>query len=115
MAIIAPAEDPLKQIDKFIRVVSRAGKAIAVDTSKHGRKIEKEIEQAFRQANKLRSLIAKNPEQMFANLAESWRDREAGLVTELRQVGLTQGENGTKATNNRKNKNQFMLWSACSA
>ena len=35
-------------------------------------------------AEKLRSHIAKNPEQMLANLAEGWRDRDAGTALELR-------------------------------
>ncbi len=34
-------------------------------------------------AEKLRSLVVKNPEQMTATLAEGWRDREAGIAVEL--------------------------------
>ena len=38
---------------------------------------------ARREAEKLYSLIRKQPEQMMANLAESWRDRENGRIEQL--------------------------------
>ncbi len=48
------------------------------------------LSEARTQAGDLRSLIAKNPDQMLANLAESWRDRETNVANAL--------ENGSRPT-----------------
>jgi hypothetical protein len=85
LAIIDPVDDPVKQMDSFLRTLSRARKA--APAKKLTRSHRRLLDTAFSQASDLRSRIARNPERMMATLAESWRDRESGLATELQQAG----------------------------
>lgn len=86
LATIDPAGDPVKQMDRFLRSLSRARKA--AEARQVGRSHRRTLDAAQIQASDLRSRIARNPEQMMATLAESWRDRESGLATELQKSGL---------------------------
>lgn len=95
LAIIDPAEDPVKQMDRFLRSLSRARKA--ADERKLGRSYRRMLEAAQLQASDLRSRVARDPDQMIATLAESWRDRESGLATELQQAGLDTFASGGNA------------------
>ena len=97
MAIIDPVDDPVKQVDNFISLLSRASRVMA--QSEQPDKLKKKrmpaLSKARSQLSNLRSMIAKNPEQMMANLAESWRDRETGIATELQQASAAV-QNGSK-------------------
>lgn len=88
LVIIDPADDPLKQIDSFIRGMSRASRTLADSSRSDNEKkvLMPALAKARDQLSDLRGQIAKSPEQMMANLAESWRDREAGVATELQQT-----------------------------
>ena len=94
LAIILLMEDPIKQMDGLLRMLSRASRVLAQGKRSTEDKAEwiPAISSARGRATEIRSLIAKNPEQMIANLAEGWRDRETGIVTDL-------GENGTDEAN----------------
>ena len=90
MVIIDPVDDPVKQVDNFVSLLSRASRVMA--QSEQPDKVKKKLMPALSKArsrlNELRSMIAKNPEQMMANLAESWRDRETGIATELQKASV---------------------------
>ncbi len=104
MVIIDPVDDPVKQVDNFVSLLSRASRVMA--QSERPDKVKKKLMPALSKArsrlNELRSMIAKNPEQMMANLAESWRDRETGIATELQKAsvinnGRTKGKRKAKS------------------
>ena len=98
LAVISTAEEPVKQIDRFIRALSSAGKLDEeFRAGKRSKRTRKSLARALSIASDLRSRIAKNPDQMMANLAESWRDREAGIATELQQSSLANQANGSGA------------------
>lgn len=85
LVLIDPADDPLKQLDNLIQLLVRASRVLA-----QGNRSVKEKQQwmpalsdARDRAAKVRSLLNKNTEQMLGNLAERWRDREAGRVAAL--------------------------------
>ncbi|MCC6166650.1 MAG: hypothetical protein IT329_05420 [Caldilineaceae bacterium] len=74
-------EDPLKQLDALIRLLSRAGRVLAQSDRPVQEKIawQPRVSQARDQAEAIRRLVQRQPEQMMANLADSWRDREINL------------------------------------
>jgi hypothetical protein len=86
LATLDPADEMLKQMDALLSVLARASRTLAQGPQPAKYKAEwmPALAAARDRAEKLRSLIAKNPEQMLANLAEGWRDREAGSALELR-------------------------------
>jgi len=86
LVTIDPAEEMLKQMDALLSVMARASRSLAQGPHSAQYKAEwmPALAAARDRAEKLRSHIAKNPEQMLANLAEGWRDREAGTALELR-------------------------------
>jgi hypothetical protein len=76
-------EDPVKQLDSLIRLLSRAGRVLAQGDRPAADKSlwQPRLGAARTQAEELRRLVARHPEQMMANLSDSWRDREFGLAT----------------------------------
>lgn len=78
LLLIDPAEDPVKQIDHLIRLLSRANRLMAQSDRPVAEKLlwQPRLSSAVSQAEELRTRVARNPEQMMANLAESWRDRD---------------------------------------
>lgn len=78
--LIDPLEDPVKQIDTLTRLLSRASRTLAQSNRPDRDKARwmPLLAEARERTATLRSRIDKAPEQMMANLAESWRDREAG-------------------------------------
>ena len=86
LVTIDPAEEMLKQMDALLSVMARASRSLAQGPHSAQYKAEwmPALAAARDRAEKLRSHIAKNPEQMLANLAEGWRDRDAGTALELR-------------------------------
>jgi hypothetical protein len=88
LAIIEPFDDPVKQMDVLLRVLSRASRLLAEsDESKKRKQIGMDfLGKAHQQATALRGRITKQPDQILASLAEGWRDREAGLAAELQQA-----------------------------
>ena len=98
LAVISPDEEPLKQIDRYISALSSANRLSEESRAgKRGTRTRNPLRKALSGASDLRSRIAKNPEQMMANLAECWRDRETGIASALQQPSLTNGTNGTGA------------------
>ena len=78
LLLIDPLEDPVKQMDHLIRLLSRANRLMAQGDRPVQEKMlwQPRLSQACTQAEELRARVARNPEQMMANLAESWRDRD---------------------------------------
>jgi hypothetical protein len=87
LALIDPAEDPVKQLDNLLRVLSRASRLAAQNDWEPAqkRKAMDGLSKAHREASQLRTRISKKPDQMLATLAERWRDREEGLAIELQK------------------------------
>lgn len=85
LAVIKPVEDPVKQMDELLRILSRSSRLLAETETDRKRKKKgmDMLAQAHQRASDLRSRLAKNPDKMMATLAERWRDREDGLVTQL--------------------------------
>jgi hypothetical protein len=78
LLLIDPQEEPLKQMDHLIRLLSRANRLMAQGDRPISEKMiwQPRLSLACTQAEELRARVARNPEQMMANLAESWRDRD---------------------------------------
>ncbi len=78
--LIDPMEDPVKQLDALTRLLSRASRTLAQSDRPDREKARwmPKLAEARERVSGLRSRVDKAPEQMMANLAESWRDREAG-------------------------------------
>lgn len=87
LAMIDPFDEPAKQMDRLLRVLSRASRLTAQDgrSSSEKKAAMDELAAAIKTANQLRMSLSKNPDQMIATLAEAWRDQETGLITELQQ------------------------------
>ncbi len=81
LVTIEPADDPVKQLDNLLRTLSRSSRTLA--QSEHPAPYKQQwmpaLSSARERATQLRTHLAKNPEQVIAAWAESWRDREAGL------------------------------------
>lgn len=73
--------DVVKQVDAIIRGISRASRSVAQSGRAPGQKSKwmPILAEARERAVGLRARLAKDTEQAMASLAESWRDREAGL------------------------------------
>lgn len=78
LLLIDPVEEPVKQMDHLIRLLSRANRLMAQGDRPVNEKLlwQPRLSSAVSQAEELRTRVARNPEQMMANLAESWRDRD---------------------------------------
>lgn len=87
LVIVVLMDDPIKALDGLARVLSRASRVLAQGDRAATDKAKwmPALSAARGTVSDIRRLVAKNPEQMMANLAESWRDREMGLVAELGQ------------------------------
>jgi hypothetical protein len=80
LLLVDPLEDPVKQMDHLIRLLSRANRLTAQGDRPVQEKMiwQPRLSNACSQAEELRTRVARNPEQMLATLAESWRDRDMG-------------------------------------
>lgn len=85
LVLINPADDPLKQMDQLSLLLARASRFLAQSERpmKEKQRWMPALSEARERASKVRTMLGKNTDQMMANLAESWRDREAGLVAAL--------------------------------
>lgn len=85
LATIDPNDDPLKQFDNLLNILARASRLLAQSDrpASHKQQWMPAMGAARERAVQLRGLLAKNPEQMMAAWAESWRDRESGLSAAL--------------------------------
>jgi len=90
--ILEPMDEIDRQLNKFTRVLSRASRVVAQSKAlpEQKRTSTEALRLARREAEKLYSLIHKQPEQMMANLAESWRDRENRLLEQLDSSDATE-------------------------
>lgn len=75
-------DDPVKQFDHLLSILSRASRLLAQSDRPARQKQQwmPILSAAHDRAMRLRGLLAKNPEQMMAVWSESWRDRELGLT-----------------------------------
>ncbi len=80
--IDAEGEEPIKTLEALGRAISRAGRRIEQSDLPYTEKAERmtRIGAAREMANDLRRLIARTPDQMMANLAAAWRDRETSFT-----------------------------------
>ncbi len=87
LARIDPTQDPVKQMDYLLYILARASRQMAQSDREEAEKARwmPRLAEARSRAAELRSRVARAPEQMMANLAESWRDREAGLISALQE------------------------------
>lgn len=85
LVLINPADDPLKQMDQLSLLLARASRFLAQSERpmKEKQLWMPALSEARGRASKVRAMLGKNTDQMMANLAESWRDREAGLMAAL--------------------------------
>ena len=103
LVTVDPAEDLVKQVDGLLSTLSRVSRTLAASkrTDKEKAQWMPALAAARDRAEKLRAVIVKDPEQMAANLANGWRDREAGTALELntppRSNGAASGKNGGKS------------------
>jgi len=81
LVTIEPADDPVKQLDNLLRTLSRTSRTLAQSDqpAAYKQKWMPALSAARERATQLRTHLAKNPEQVIAAWAESWRDREAGM------------------------------------
>jgi hypothetical protein len=81
LVLIDSEEEVLKQIDGLLRTLTRASRTLAQSDqpARYKQQWMPLLSKARDVASQLRTLIAKNPEQMVNNLAESWRDREVSF------------------------------------
>ncbi len=88
--LVDALDDPLKQLDTLIRLLSRAGRVLAQGNRPTQEKMvwQPLLSQARDHAEQIRRLVQRQPEQMMANLAESWRDRESGYSAEPEPLPL---------------------------
>ena len=87
LAVIDPLDDPVKQMDGLLTVLSRASRVVAQGDKAKAQKKEamNDLAKVIAEINRIRANLHTKPEQTLATLAESWRDREAGISTELQQ------------------------------
>jgi len=101
LAVIDPADDPVKQMDGLLTVLSRASRVVAQGEKEKAakKKAMNDLAKVIKETTRIRTSLTQKPDQAMATLAESWRDREAGLSTELQQAStLAQtSANGAKA------------------
>lgn len=88
LAVIDPLDDPVKQMEQLLKVLSRARRLTAQSSMPAKRKKQAMTSLAgiIREAETLRARFAKKPEQTLATLAEAWRDREVGLAVALQEA-----------------------------
>ena len=99
LAVIDPFDEPVKQMDRFLRVLSRASRLTALDSHADQEKSASmdTLAAALQRANRLRISLSKKPDQTVGTLAEAWRDREANIVTSLQQAASAQPPQPTRS------------------
>ena len=85
LATVDPNEDLVKQLDGLLSILARSSRTLAQSSRPDAYKMKwmPALAAARDRAETLRSAIVRNPEQMIANLADGWREREAGVALEL--------------------------------
>jgi hypothetical protein len=88
LATIDPNEEIVKQVDTLLSIMARASRLLAQSDRPDAYKMQwmPALAAARDRAEKLRSALNRNPEQMMVNLADGWREREAGVALELNTV-----------------------------
>ncbi|MFN8490257.1 MAG: hypothetical protein U0350_21900 [Caldilineaceae bacterium] len=83
LVTIDPNDEPLKQLDSLLNILARASRLLAQSDhpASHKQQWMPALSAARERGAKLRTVLSKNPEQMMATWAESWRDRESGLFS----------------------------------
>ena len=99
LAVIDPFDDPVKQMDRFLMVLSRASRMTALDgrTNREKGVSMDALAAAVQSANQLRFTLSRNPEQTVATLAEAWRDREANIATSLQEAAAVKAPQPTRS------------------
>ena len=97
LAVIDPLDEPVKQIDRLLQVLSRANRLTAQDGRANQEKSDcmDTLAAAVQSANQLRASLSRNPEQTVGTLAEAWRDREYNIVASLQQAAAAQTQKPT--------------------
>jgi len=85
LATVDPSEDIVKQMDGLLSTLARASRLLAQSDRPAKEKSQRmpALAAARERAEELRRRLARDTEQMVASLADSWRDREAGVALEL--------------------------------
>lgn len=80
--LIEPLEEPAKQLDDIIRALTRSGRKLAQGNLSASQKatLHTRLTAARDQAEELRRRLARTPDQVMETLADSYRDRENGVV-----------------------------------
>ncbi|MFZ1753319.1 MAG: hypothetical protein WBO46_00330 [Caldilineaceae bacterium] len=106
LAVIDPQDDPVKQVDGLLTVLSRASRAVAQGHKERAQKQKamNALAQVIKETSRIRSNLSKKPEQTLATLAESWRDREAGMAASLQQASTIEKKGASNAKVARKFK-----------
>ena len=99
LAVINPFDEPVKQMDRFLMVLSRARRltALADRASQEKSASMDALAAALQRANRLRIALSGNPEQTVGTLAEAWRDREANIATTLQEAATAQTPQPTRS------------------
>jgi len=102
LAVIDPSDEPVKQVDGLLTVLSRASRVVAQGNKEKAakKKAMNGLAKVSKETNRIRVSLAQKPEQTLATLAESWRDREAGIAHNLQQTSTVaeKSANGAKVT-----------------
>ena len=98
LAVVDPFDEPVKQMDRFLMILSRANRLTALDERAGQEKsaLMDALAAALQRANQLRFALSKNPEQTVGTLADAWRDREANIATALQQAATAQPPQPTR-------------------
>jgi hypothetical protein len=96
LVLLDPLDDPIKQIDGLIRMLSRAGRVLAQGQRSPAdkEKWQPRLSAARNHAEEVRRAVARQPEQMMANLSDSWRDRETGFAAAVEPAPLPKPSRG---------------------
>lgn len=85
LAVIDPLEDPVKQLDRYARIIQKAHE-LASESPRPKKRVT-QLKKAKRTLSDMRGRMSKNPDQVIASLAESWRDRETSMAASLQASG----------------------------
>ena len=96
LAIVDPSEEPDKQLERILRVLSRANRLMAHSrgSKKEKRQAMDQLASAIQEANQIYPMLNRGAEGVMVTLAERWRDREAGLIVALQEEATTSPEQG---------------------
>ncbi len=78
LLIVNPLEETVKLLDSLARLLTRASRTLAQGDTPEIQKarLMPALAKAREQAIIIRGRVSRDPDQMMANLAEAWRDRE---------------------------------------